>query len=116
MHHVNKKSERRVTSRSVTTALITLPVTIILPYAPRIDMYLLHFSSSILYEFRVESVTLENREPGLVIMFWPGNYKGSRSGVTLTIFRAASGYSELTQWLFSLWSHIHSIDLVVFEL
>lgn len=30
VHHVDKKSERRVTSRSVTTALITLPGTIIL--------------------------------------------------------------------------------------
>lgn len=115
VHRVDKKSERRVTSRSVTTALITLPGTIILWYAPGIDMYLLLFSSSILYTSRGGSVTLENREPGLVIMFWPGNYKGSRSGVTLTILRAASGYSDLNRWFFSLWSHMYSID-IVFEL
>ncbi|EKJ79495.1 hypothetical protein FPSE_00314 [Fusarium pseudograminearum CS3096] len=48
-------------------------------------MYLLHFSSSILYEFRVESVTLENREPGLVIMFWPGNYKVQSVAVEVAV-------------------------------
>ncbi|CAG2004277.1 unnamed protein product [Fusarium graminearum] len=48
-------------------------------------MYLLLFSSSILYTSRGGSVTLENREPGLVIMFWPGNYKGSRVAVEVAV-------------------------------
>ncbi|EYB33608.1 hypothetical protein FG05_35442 [Fusarium graminearum] len=48
-------------------------------------MYLLLFSSSILYTSRGGSVTLENREPGLVIMFWPGNYKVQSVAVEVAV-------------------------------